>query len=68
MNIKNRLAKLEKQSGIIDPARPVWAELDNDGAVLRYADGKRVPVAREEIPQGVKMYQGWSPDDWRATP
>lgn len=61
-NHKTRVQKLEKQA---TPTLPLWAEiLDGDRAVLRYEDGRRVEVGADEIPQGVKVYSGWTPDAW----
>jgi hypothetical protein len=61
MTHKARLKKLEA----IQPnqVRPLWAELSDDGrAILRYQDGARVEA--NTVPEGTKVYQGVSPDDW----
>lgn len=65
-NLDSRVKRLEGNVPVAD--LPIWAELlDDGGAVLRYADGTRVPVREDEIPFGVKVYQGTSPDDWFKT-
>ena len=62
-NHKSRLAKLEKRSPAGDPI--AWAELiGDDRAVIRYQDGRREETAQADIPQGVKVYSGFSPDNW----
>lgn len=64
-NLHNRVKQLEGNRP--DPALPLWAELDQDGAILRYENGDRVRARPEDIPQGVKVYREWSPDNWRVT-
>ena len=65
-NHKQRLEKLETQQQ--SPADVLaWAEiLDAGRAVLRYQDGRRIEATEADIPRGVKVYKGFSPD-WDVT-
>lgn len=60
--LDTRITKLENQAPRDD--RPIWAEVNPGGQVtLRYQDGRRVPGTEADI-SGIKVYIGFSPDDW----
>jgi hypothetical protein len=63
-NLHNRVKQLESNHPAV--TLPLWAELWDGFAVLRYEDGRRVRVSTDEIPR-VKTYEKFSPDSWNMT-